>query len=55
MMELQIATYHYNWMVDVSVHVNFEAVPRFQIERLFAGISGLNVPAWLPLRVSSKV
>lgn len=42
-------------MVDVPVHVDFEVVPRFQIERLFAGISGLNVPARLPLRVSRKV
>ena len=55
MRELQIETYHYDGIVNGPVHVDFEIVPRLQIERLFASISGLNDPARLPLCVSSKV
>lgn len=50
-----LAIYHYDWIVCTSIHVDFQAVPRFQIQRLLAGVDRLNVPAGLPLRIARKV
>lgn len=50
-----LETYHYDWIVCTSIHVDFQAVPCFQIERLFARVDRLNNPAGLPLRIARKV
>lgn len=47
--DANLKIYHYNWIVCASIHVDFQAVPRFQVKRLLVEVGRLNVPAGLPL------